>query len=213
MTTLILAAHPDDEALGCGGWLLKNIDEEKHIVFVADGVRSIGGGHEEKTALQLAAQAYAATFGASVDFLELPDQLLEQAGVLAITQRVACLEFWSSVDRIITHSRHDMNGDHRTVAEAATLLARPFASNVRTVLRFEIPGSQQHGRFSPTHFCELSDPDMNAKIVALANSYYAQMKPPPHPRSLKGVETLAMMRGSSVGTKYAEAFECTLSVF
>ena len=37
---LVIAAHPDDEALGCGGSLLKSksLGHEIHLLFMTDGI-------------------------------------------------------------------------------------------------------------------------------------------------------------------------------
>ena len=217
-TVLVIAAHPDDEALGCGGSIARWADEgaSVHLTFLADGIGARNPeSAEAREALarrRTAAESAAKTLGAvSVEFDDLPDNQLDSVPLLQITQRVeACIEAHRP-DTVVTHHAGDLNIDHRRVHQAVMTACRPQRGHpVRTILCFEVASStewQPPGSgvpFEPGWFVDIST-TLPRKLAALY-TYAAEMRDWPHPRSREGVEHLARWRGATVGCDAAEAF-------
>ncbi len=219
---LVIAAHPDDEALGCGGTIARYAAEgyAVHLAFLADGVgardaRGTELSQQQREALdrrQVAARKAADILGAdSVSFDDLPDNQLDSVPLLDIAQRVEALTAKHLPSIVLTHHAGDLNVDHRRVHQAVITACRPQRSHcVRTLLAFEVPSStewQPPGSgvaFEPNWFVDISD-TLEKKCAAL-DAYHEEMRDWPHPRSLEAVEHLARWRGATVGCEAAEAF-------
>ncbi|BAN36702.1 N-acetylglucosaminyl-phosphatidylinositol de-N-acetylase family protein [Sulfuricella denitrificans skB26] len=215
---LVLAAHPDDEVLGCGGTLAKLADEGAtiHVAFLADGVFSREGDagvqQAELTARRAAAQKACDILGVkSVFFGEFPDNRMDTIALLDIIKPIEALIARYHPDTVFTHHAGDVNVDHRRTHEAIVTACRPQCGHpVKTVLCFEVPSStewQLPGSapvFSPNWFVDISN-TLDRKLAAL-NAYAAELHAWPHPRSLQGVLHLAHWRGATVGVDAAEAF-------
>ncbi len=219
---LVIAAHPDDEALGCGGTIVRYAAEgySVHLAFLADGVgaRDEPGtelAQQQREALdrrRAAARKAAEILGAaSVSFDDLPDNQLDSVPLLDITQRVEALIAEHVPSIVITHHAGDLNIDHRRVHQAVMTACRPQQGHpVRTLLAFEVPSSTEWqppgsgSAFEPNWFVDISD-TLAAKHAAL-EAYHEEMRDWPHPRSLEAVEHLARWRGATVGCEAAEAF-------
>jgi hypothetical protein len=97
------------------------------------------------------------------------------------------------------------------MAEAVITATRPSNNNrIKRVYSFEVLSSTEwsfgsFGSFQPTFFVEISDGDLEKKLLAMTE-YGSEIRSVPHPRSLQIIRSLAEMRGSSIGVKYAEAF-------
>lgn len=216
--TLIIAAHPDDEVLGCGGAILKltAAGAEVHIAFLADGIgaRNPDPARREAELAQrrAAAKAAARILGvASLSFDDLPDNRLDSIPVLDITQKVEALIDQHRPTCLFTHHAGDLNIDHRRTHQAVITACRPQRGHpVRTLLCFELPSStewQPPGSglaFTPHWFVDISA-TLEGKLAAL-DAYAAELRDWPHPRSRQGIEHLARWRGASVGCDAAEAF-------
>ncbi|TLU81986.1 MAG: PIG-L family deacetylase [Chlorobium sp.] len=215
---LVLAAHPDDEVLGCGGTIAKLADEGViiHVAFLADGIFSRS---DEQTILQeklqirrTAAQKACTLLGVkSLSFGDFPDNRMDTVALLDITKAVESLITEHQVDTVFTHHAGDLNVDHRRVHEAVVTACRPQNGYpVKTLLSFEVPSStewQLTGSappFTPNWFVDISA-TLNRKMAAL-EAYAAELRDWPHPRSRQGVEHLAHWRGATVGVDAAEAF-------
>jgi LmbE family N-acetylglucosaminyl deacetylase len=215
---LILAAHPDDEVLGCGGTMAKLADEgaEIHVAFLADGVSSRGADDEarkiELTARRAAARKACNILGAhSVSFGEFPDNRMDTVALLDIVRPIEALVAEYRPDTVFTHHAGDVNIDHRRIHDAVVTACRPQGAHpVRTLLCFEVPSStewQLPGSapiFAPNWFVDISD-TLDRKLAAL-ESYAVELREWPHPRSPRGVRHLAHWRGAAIGVDAAEAF-------
>ncbi|MCG3110388.1 MAG: PIG-L family deacetylase [Candidatus Manganitrophus sp. SB1] len=215
---LVIAAHPDDEVLGCGGTIAKLADKGAiiHVTFLADGVFSRSA---EKTKQQealrsrrAAAQAACNTLRVkSVSFGDFPDNRMDSVALLEITQEVEKSIAEHRPDTVFTHHAGDLNIDHRLAHQAVVTACRPQSGHpVKTILCFEVPSStewQLPGSapvFAPNWFEDISGV-LDRKLAAL-NAYAAELYAWPHPRSRQGVESLARWRGAIVGANAAEAF-------
>lgn len=214
-TILVVAAHPDDEALGCGGTMARFAAQgaAAHVLFLSDGVNARGGvadgAVEERRRMgDRAAEVLGARPPA---YLSFPDNRMDAVNLLDI---VVAIERHASAlrpDAIFTHYAHDLNIDHRRCAQAVVTAFRPMPGQpVRSIYGFEVASSTEWAfgaagpEFAPNVYFDVSD-HLQKKIAAL-HIYAEEMRPFPHPRSVGGVEALARWRGASVGVAAAEAF-------
>lgn len=212
---LVVAAHPDDEVLGCGGAIARHAraGDTVTIVIVGEGITSRPDGQRaELDALTKAAQRASALLGAaSLELLGLPDNRLDAMPLLDLIQRIEAVKAKRSPAIVYTHHAGDLNVDHRRVHEAVVTAFRPLPGvKPATLLFFEVPSStewQTAGSappFSPNWFVDIAA-TLEAKLAALG-AYASEMRPWPHPRSAEAVTHLARWRGASIGRPAAEAF-------
>ncbi len=217
-SVLVLAAHPDDEVLGCGGTIAKLVvsGARVHVAFLADGVYSrVADSVTQQTELiarRAAAKKACSILGAqSISYGDFPDNRMDTIPLLDIAQAIEALVDIHRPDTLITHHAGDVNIDHRRLHEAVVIACRPQAGqSVNTLLCFEVasstewqlPGSAP--MFNPNWFVDISA-TLELKLAAL-EVYEAELRPWPHPRSLQGIEHLAHWRGATVGVDAAEAF-------
>lgn len=215
---LILAAHPDDEVLGCGGAIAKLADQGAvvHVAFLADGVFSRAGDavvrQEELHVRRVAAKKACDILGVrSVSFGDFPDNRMDTIALLDIIKAVEALIAEKQPETVFTHHAGDVNIDHRRIHEAVVTACRPQSGHpVKTLLCFEVPSSTEWQLpcsapvFAPNWFVDISD-TLERKLAAL-DAYAAELRDWPHPRSRQAVEHLAHWRGAIVGVDAAEAF-------
>ena len=217
-SVLVLAAHPDDEVLGCGGTIAKLANEGAvvHVAFLADGVSSRSIDHslllEELNSRRAAAKKACNILGAkSISFGEFPDNRMDTICLLEIAQAIETLIAEHQPDTVLTHYVGDVNIDHRRLHEAVVVACRPQQGHpVKRLLSFEVPSSTEWQlpgsapSFAPNWFVDISA-TLDRKLAAL-EIYANEVRAWPHPRSRQGVEHLAHWRGATVGMDAAEAF-------
>jgi LmbE family N-acetylglucosaminyl deacetylase len=219
-SVLIVAAHPDDEVLGCGGTIARHADagDVVHVLIVAEGGTSRQGQRDRDEAakelfrLAQAAQTAGTILGAvGVELLDLPDNRLDSLDRLDLIKRIEERIAWHQPQVMYVHHAGDVNIDHRRLHEAVVTACRPTPGQpVRRLLSFEVASStewQPPGSapaFQPNWFVDISA-QWPRKRQAL-EAYAAEMRPWPHARSLEAVEHLARWRGAQVGVEAAEAF-------
>lgn len=212
-TVLVVAAHSDDEALGCGGTIARHIayGDTVHILFLADGVTS-RVADADSSARNIAAIEAAKVLGASPPrFLDFPDNRLDTIALLDIVQAVEKEIDEVTPEIIYTHHGGDLNIDHVITNRAVMTACRPLPDQpVMSIYGFEVLSSTEWGSpdqnipFYPVHFVSIEQ-YLEKKLTAL-NCYAEEMRAFPHARSREAVESLACLRGSHVGLKRAEAF-------
>ena len=211
---LVVAAHADDEVLGCGGTMARHAEQgdQVRVVFLADGVTARAGADAAELAQrkQAAEQAAAILGVAQLDWLGLPDNRLDQYGLLNIVQPLESIVSEFAPVRVYTHHGGDLNVDHRLAEQAVLTACRPQpGASVREILAFEVLsstgwGAADHRPFVPTTFVDIF-PFLEQKLAAL-DAYADEMRLAPHARSREGVLHLAGYRGTAVGMVAAEAF-------
>ncbi|MBC7949312.1 MAG: PIG-L family deacetylase [Chitinophagaceae bacterium] len=217
---LVIAAHPDDEVLGCGATIAKHAKsgDSVHIVILSEGVTSRDDRRDrlrrdgELSDLAKAAFSAKDILGAkTLDLHEFPDNRMDSIDHLDIVKVVEkCLNMYEP-GIVYTHHSGDVNIDHRRIHEAVITATRPQpGQTVNTLLFFEVQSStewQPPGSapaFAPNWFVNVSS-TLELKIEALA-AYKAEMRKWPHARSCEAVEHLARWRGANIGCEAAEAF-------
>ncbi|MDB5526931.1 MAG: N-acetylglucosaminyl-phosphatidylinositol de-N-acetylase family protein [Devosia sp.] len=216
-SALVVAAHPDDEVLGCGGLMAKLADAGTtvQVAFLADGVGAREVGQPDRDQLverRAAANAACRILGAQApSFGDFPDNRMDSVALLDIVKAVEALIDQHRPDLLLTHHAGDVNIDHRRLHEAVQSACRPQTGHpVRTLLFFEVASSTEWHTpgsspvFAPNWFEDISR-QLDRKLEALA-AYERELRAWPHPRSLKGVTSLAHWRGATVGSEAAEAF-------
>jgi len=221
---LVIAAHPDDEVLGCGGTMARLSKKGSliNILIVAEGItsrdreRDIKKRSNDLLKLRMDARSSAKVLGAkSINFLDYPDNRLDTVPLLDIVKNIELFIKKFKPDVVFTHSENDMNIDHSIVSRASLTACRPVPNlTVKKVYAFEVLSSTEYNPYStfqPNYFVNIEEV-INKKINAL-QKYKSEMRASPHPRSIIASKNLASLRGSVVGLKYAEAFRLLREIF
>jgi len=217
---LVVAAHPDDEVLGCGGTIAR-LAEEGHNVYITilgEGITSRFKGPEKVDnemikMLHKQSHQVADILGAKDIFLySQPDNCFDVVPLLEIINIVENLIVKLKPKIIYTHYAGDLNIDHKITHRAVVTATRPTENcPVKEIYTFEIPSStewafgQFQEIFNPNMFVNINE-TLDIKIKAM-EKYKSEICDFPHPRSFQALKALAQYRGSVVGLKYAEAFE------
>jgi len=220
MKYLVIAAHPDDEVLGCGGSMAKWAKEghEVHVLILAEGSTSRDKQRDRASRTEelslLAQSAKRATYilaVESVELLDYPDNRMDSIDLLDVVKEVEKKNEELKPDVVVTHHGGDLNIDHRVIHQAVITACRPQpGQTVKRILSFEVPSSTEWqspssgNPFVPNWFEDISD-TLELKIKAL-EAYESVMRKWPHARSIKALEHLARWRGATVGAEAAEAF-------
>lgn len=218
-TILVVAAHPDDELLGCGATIARlSASAEVHIAILGEGITSRTGLSEEERgrALQTLheqSQAAGKLLGAkSVTVQDLPDNRFDTVPLLDIAQSVERFIDELRPEVIFTHHPGDLNIDHVLTFRAVLTATRPMRGGpVRELHSFEIASStewafqQIQPAFRPSIFYDVAD-TIDRKIEAM-RIYEGELREFPHPRSAEALRVQARRWGSVTGLEYAEAFE------
>lgn len=222
MKILVVAAHPDDEILGCGGTIAKEKisgAEVKTIILT----RGIEGRYKRITAQvkKQISQVYENALEANrvlgmadedITFLKYPNSSLNTVPWIDLRRRLFSIVQEYKPDVVYTHHSGDYNIDHRVVFEQTIFACRPCNGEYypREIYLFEVLSStewayQHRDPFKPTVFVDIKD-TLELKKNALSK-YKTELREYPHPRSVEGLEVLARKRGMEVNLKLAEAFE------
>ena len=201
MNILVVAAHPDDEVLGCGGTIAQHTaaGDEVQVLFVASGRDGIKG----KTMSYWASEVLKTRIPIHLVY---PDQKLDTIPLLEITELIEKGAKAFQPDIVLTHSSADLNKDHRIVHEATLTAFRPIGDSP-DILCFEVASSTEWGEraFTPNYFVDISN--YTETLLQALQCYKEEMRPFPHPRSYVGITHQYRMRGAQAGLHAAEAFE------
>ena len=215
---LVIAAHPDDEVLGCGAMISKYSRRgvQFMVLFIAEGSScryadpaSLDSTAAIESRTRQAVNALTILGIKDYRFNDLPCGRLDQVPIIEINKVIEHAISKFDPDTVLTHSAIDANNDHRIVCNATIMATRPCARNrVARVLSYEVPSSSEWAfgnAFTPTSFEQIDEQDINLKWRALA-AYVSEVKTYPFPRSEQGVRIHAMSRGMQAGVPMAEAF-------
>lgn len=208
---LILAPHPDDEVLGCGGAIVKH--------------KKRG----DKVYLCIVTRAYLPDW--SEEYINNRPKEIEKANRILGIKKTYFLDFPTakldtvpqkelndSILKVINEVRpkiiylpyaRDISKDHRLVFESAMVAVRPNAGTcVKKILSYETSSESEGGKnvkvFVPNVYEDIGE-ELETKIEAM-KAYKSEVKEYPHPRSLEMIKILAQKRGSEAGLRFAESF-------
>ncbi len=222
MSVLIIAAHPDDEVLGCAG-TVSGLDEPFDIAILGEGITSrfddrAAADQKEIEALHARAHEAGARVGArSVRLFSLPDNRFDSIPLLDVVKVVEGLVEELAPHTIYTHHGGDLNVDHTVTHRAVLTATRPLQGcPVKDIYAFEVPSSTEWAfqrlerPFTPNVFVDIGD-RIDTKVDAM-ECYEGEARPFPHPRSPDALRAIARRWGTVVGCESAEAFELVRSV-
>ena len=209
---LIVAAHPDDEVLGCGGTILRHTEnkDDVQIVFVSDGEISRDNSNEKKIKRNEAAKTVSKELGCKEPiFLDFPDNQLDTIPLLKIIKLIENILGTFKPNIVYTHYYNDLNIDHQITSKAVLTACRPIGEDfVKQIFLFEIPSSTEwsiaSSHFKPNKYISITN--FSDKKKKLLKIYGNEMRDFPHPRSIKYISSIETIRGSESGLEEAEAF-------
>lgn len=215
---LVVAAHPDDEVIGCGGTMAAHALSGRpvHVLLMTNGV---GARNETAPSAQAVSdRAESAREAASIlgvhepRMHSFPDNAMDTSPLLDVIRAVEEYVNELRPETVYTHHRGDLNIDHEIVHRAVLTACRPqprhpvkelycFAVRSSTEWSGPFPGSV----FAPSLYVDISW-TLDLKMKALA-AYSEELREPPHSRSLPAMEAEARAAGATVGLAAAEPFE------
>lgn len=213
MTVLVIAPHPDDEVLGCGGVIAKRAaaGDEVWVCVVTEGKTPMyseefirNEDSEMRNAHRKLGVAHAIT-------LKLPSAMLDSVPQHEINEKLTEVVDMVKPDEVFIPHHGDIHIDHQIVADAAMVSLRPNGKNkVRRILAYETMSETDwntpniQNAFIPNVYEDISEYVVQ-KTEALM-MYRSQVQEYPAARSPIGIQGLALHRGATVGMESAEAF-------
>jgi LmbE family N-acetylglucosaminyl deacetylase len=207
---LVVAAHPDDEVLGCGCAILahKEKGDTVSVLYMTNDAK--GRYPDDPSMLQRDLQKVQKMLG--IDNLiqrHFTDQGLDGYKLTMLITQVEQAVREHKIDTVYTHFSNDLNKDHRLVSEATIVACRPVpGSTITKLLMYWVP-SYSELRSTP-HFNATVGIDATkrlAKKFAAMEAYESELREYPHPRSSLGIQYHAKTFGMQFGLEAAEPFQ------
>tara|TARA_R110000824_G_scaffold111106_6_gene259389 strand:+ start:1821 stop:2465 length:645 start_codon:yes stop_codon:yes gene_type:complete len=209
---LVLAAHPDDETLGCGATIARLVDEG-HTVRLLTFTNGIGAREESGDRNDVLGLVQNILGLSSYSYGNFPDNKMDSVPLLDI-----CKFIESNVDYnpdiIFTHHSDCLNVDHRVVYQATLTAFRPQLGHKTKIYSYYVPSSTDYNpsnNFNGNTYYDVTD-YKDIKLDVLKKCYSEEMRDYPHTRSYENIENLMKVWGSEVGLRYAEKFKLIRSV-
>jgi len=210
---LVIAPHPDDEVLGCGGTMIKHVDagDEVYVCIATKGMAPIATEQSVLISRHEAELCHKSIGVKETLFLDFPAVMIEKENRYEVNKKILDLIMTVNPDDVYIPHWGDMQRDHQIIAEAAMVALRPkYNNNVKRIYSYETlsetgwnaPSVQNE--FIPNVFVDISK-YLERKIKSL-KFYKSQLAPFPDARSLGAIEALAKYRGAVMHMGAAEAF-------
>ncbi len=205
---LVIAAHPDDEVLGCGGTLALHAraGTEVYGAIACEGesLRYGPGGVSQAEHTRQAAQ----TLGLrDVRVFGFPDQRLDTVTLTDIIAPLEQLVCEVRPDVVYCQYGGDVNRDHELLFKAALVATRPTEHCIGAVYAFDTASSTEWAyprSFIPDTWVDVTA-TLETKLAAMA-CYESEVRPYPHPRSLDALRNRAKAWGHQTCMEAAEVF-------
>jgi len=211
---MVVAAHPDDETLGCGGTIFRHKDAgDKVHWLLASQVKERYGfdkAFEESKANEIKKVSDIYGFS-SVHRLELPPCKFDTVPMIELVEKVGSVFNTVKPSIVYVPFSGDAHSDHRVLFGAVLGSAKTFRYPfIRAVRMMETISETDHAPavqglwFVPNYFVDISS-YLDRKIEAM-KIYKDELKDHPFPRSLENIRSAAVSRGAMAGCKFAESF-------
>lgn len=211
---LIVAVHPDDETLGCGGTILKHKSEGDEVYWLiitdiseAQGFNSV---QVEKRQKEISRVAELYNFD-EVFNLGLAPKNLEHLPMEDFVSRISAIFRNVKPSIVYIPNRSDIHTDHqvsfRALVSSLKNFRSPFIKRVlmyETISETEMAPPLPESYFAPNVFTDITD--YFSLKLEIMKVYESEIMEPPLPRSMEKIDALARYRGSRISVKYSEAF-------
>lgn len=211
---LIIAPHADDETLGCGGTILRYIQEghQVHWLIVTGMSAQAGFNNEQINKRAREIKAVTKKYGFSdVHELNLPPAQLETLPKGDIIGPISAVINSVKPKEVFCVYRNDAHSDHEIVFDSVMSATKsfryPFIKRVlsyETISETDFGMKPEDGGFRPNVFIDVSD--YIEKKLDILEVFESEVKDFPFPRSRKAVSALASLRGAQSNSHAAEAF-------
>jgi len=205
---VVIAAHPDDEVLGCGGTIALHAQHGDQVTAViaceGESLRYGTGGVGQALHTQRAAEKLGIRDGRMLGF---SDQRLD---TVTLTEVISALSsVVSDVRPEIVYCQYggDINRDHQLLFQAVLVATRPTENHITAVYAFDTASSTEWAfprSFVPDTWIDISS-TLDVKLAAMA-CYETELRPYPHPRSLQALRNRAEAWGNQACLEAAEVF-------
>jgi len=215
MKVLVIAAHPDDETLGCGGTLIKHKKKGDDIAWLITThiFESQGFSKERILKREDEIDKVKTKIGFSEVYrLNYPTMTLSDENLVKMIPKVGEIFHEFKPEVIYILNRSDAHSDHLITFKAVMACTKSFRYPfVKKVLMYECISETEFGPalpenvFIPNYFVDISE-SISEKLEVM-KIYESELGEHPFPRSLENIKALGHFRGASAGVNYAEAFQ------
>lgn len=211
---LVIAVHPDDETLGCGGTLLKHKvnGDEIHWVIATDIKESEGFKKEVIIKREQEIDEVKSLYDFnSLHNLELSTMRVDEYNMSDLISRISKIINEVKPNIIYLPFKSDVHSDHRKIFEAAYSCTKsfryPFIKKIymmETLSETEFAPSTKEDTFIPNVFVDISE--FMEKKIEIMKVFESEIAEHPFPRSERNLRALGTVRGATAGCEYAESF-------
>jgi LmbE family N-acetylglucosaminyl deacetylase len=217
MRTLVVAPHPDDELLGCGGTLLRRVADGGTLGWLLMTAITDENGWSSECIKQRTSEIDQVRQRLHIApqhlySLGFPAAELDRLPMSTLVGHVSKVFSSFEPDEVFLPHPGDVHSDHRVTFEVASACTKWFRHpSVKRVMIYETLSETDFGinpvekRFQPNLFINISE-QLEAKL-SLLEIYESEIGEHPFPRSLEAVRALSLLRGSQMGAQSAEAFQ------
>mgnify|MGYP001557861501 CR=1 FL=1 len=211
---LVVAVHPDDETLGCGGTLLKHRSQGDEIFWlIMTTIKKDNGFRSEylsKRNAEIKRVSRAFGFKKTIQ-MDFPVIRIDEVPRCELVKKIAQCFKEIQPNILYLPFKFDVHSDHKTVFEVAYSCTKhfrhPYLKKIlmmETISETEFAPALAESTFMPNCFFDISD-FLNKKI-AIMKLYKSELGKHPFPRSVENIKALATFRGATAGCRYAESF-------
>ena len=224
MPVLIVVAHPDDEALGCGGTAWRFTQAGTSVRACILCARAAARRHlPDASALLEDTLEASRILGLGEPILgDFPNIQLNAVPHLELVRFIEDAIRATGSDVLFTHHPGDLNNDHHHVSIACQAAARlPMRAQglppLKSLNYMELLSATdwslmpQSNGFHPNTMVPIGEEGLEHKLAAL-RAYRGVLRPFPHSRSEEVIRSLAVYRGAQGHVAYGEAFESPLRI-
>jgi len=217
MKTLVIAPHPDDELLGCGGTMLRRTAEGHEVGWVIMTITSKSTGWSQEQINQRIEEIKKVREGLNINQdnvyqLGFPATELDNIGMAKIIARLSDVVKDFKPNEVLLPHPGDAHSDHRLTFEVGSACTKWFRfPYIRRVMTYETISETEfdinplNKNFEPNHFIDIGE-YINKKL-SLLSIYRSEIGQHPFPRSLDAVKAQSRLRGAQMGAEAAEAFQ------
>jgi len=214
---LVVAVHPDDETLGCGGTLLKHKanGDQIHWLICTTLKKDNNYYHIREKEIKKVSKLF--DFN-SYHHLEFETSKIDQYSMVELIEKISRVINKIKPNTIYLPFRNDVHSDHKKIFEASYSCTKSFRYSfikkiymMETLSETEFSLNNKKDIFVPNTFVNISK-YINKKI-RIMKVYKSEISKFPFPRSEKNIRALANFRGATCGYKHAESFMLLKEIF